>query len=70
MTAPILAAAIYCSAVSLSHVTSIMIAIYRFRRAPRRGQLSNSYPPVSLIRPLCGIDNYADDTLRSTFEIV
>ena len=26
-------------------------------------------PPVSLVRPLCGIDNYAADTLRSTFEL-
>jgi ceramide glucosyltransferase len=69
MTASILAAAIFCSAVSLSHVTSIVIAIYRFRRAPRRGPLSETYPPVSLIRPLCGIDNYADDTLRSTFDL-
>jgi ceramide glucosyltransferase len=69
MTAPILAAATFCLAVSFGHVTSIVIAIYRFRRAPRRGPLSDIHPPVSLIRPLCGVDNYADDTLRSTFEL-
>ncbi len=24
---------------------------------------------MSLIRPLCGIDNYAEETLRSTFDL-
>ncbi len=26
-------------------------------------------PPVSLVRPLCGIDNYAAETLRTTFDL-
>jgi ceramide glucosyltransferase len=69
MTAPILAAAIFCSTVAIIHATSIAIAIARFRRNSRRGAMSGAYPPVSLVRPLCGIDNYAVDTLRSTFEL-
>src|SRR5262249_6299826 len=36
------------------------------RRAAGRAAAS---PPVSLVRPLCGIDNYAAETLRSTFEL-
>ena len=69
MTAPILAAAIFCIAVAVIHAASIAIAICRLRRGPRCDPPSKSYPPVSLVRPLCGIDNYAADTLRSTFEL-
>jgi ceramide glucosyltransferase len=46
---------------------SIAIAVVRlWRKAPPH---LGEYPPVSLVRPLCGIDNYAADTLRSTFEL-
>jgi ceramide glucosyltransferase len=69
MTAPILAAAIFFSVVTFIHATSIAIAIARFRQGARQGSFSNAYPAVSLVRPLCGIDNYAADTLRSTFEL-
>jgi len=69
MTAPILAAATFCITVTAVQLTSIAIAICRFRLAGRRKPLSDLYPPVSLVRPLCGIDNYADDTLSSTFEL-
>jgi len=70
MTAPILAAATFCIATTAIHVASIAVVVLRFRRNPARETLSSSqFPPVSLVRPLCGIDNYATDTLRSTFEL-
>src|SRR5271154_4411675 len=69
MTAPILAAAIFCSAVTLIQAVSILIAAARFRAGSRAVSLKKAYPPVSIIRPLCGIDNYAADTLRSTFAL-
>ena len=70
MTAPILAAATFCIATTAIHVASIAVVILRFRRPAARESLSSStLPPVSLVRPLCGIDNYAADTLRSTFEL-
>jgi ceramide glucosyltransferase len=70
MTAPILAAAFFLIATAIAHVASIAIAALRLRRdgsgePPPFQQL----PPVSLVRPLCGIDNYATDTLRSTFAL-
>ena len=37
------------------------------RSAKRRS--SKNFRPVSLVRPLCGLDNYAADTLRSTFDL-
>jgi ceramide glucosyltransferase len=69
MTAPILAAATFCIAVTLVQFASIAIAIGRFCASRPRAPLSKSYPPVSLVRPLCGIDNYAADTLSSTFAL-
>jgi ceramide glucosyltransferase len=67
MPIPILAAAIFCTLFVAVQIASIAIAFVRLqRKAPPR--LGN-YPPVSLVRPLCGIDNYATETLRSTFEL-
>jgi ceramide glucosyltransferase len=64
---PILVAAIFCTLFVAVQIASIAIAIVRLRRKtpPQFG----GYPPVSLVRPLCGLDNYATETLRSTFEI-
>jgi ceramide glucosyltransferase len=67
MTATILVAATFCIVASFIHVTSIAIAARRFRQTPRR-ELQQC-PAVSLIRPLCGIDNYAEETLHSTFDL-
>ena len=66
MTAPILAAATFCIAVTVVQIASIVIAILRLRPGVRN-PAPKHYPPVSLVRPLCGVDNYAADTLRSTF---
>jgi len=77
MTAPILAAAIFCITVTIVHLTSIAIAIGRFRRSvrppsdlyPSQYPAVSQNPPVTIVRPLCGIDNYAGDTLASTFDL-
>ena len=72
MTAPILAAALFLVATTSAHVASLAIAALRLRQSARgrRGRPpSPQLPPVSLVRPLCGIDNYATDTLRSTFAL-
>ena len=69
MTSLILAAAVFTFSVTAFHVASIVVAIGRFRRPPRLAALSSQPPPVSLVRPLCGIDNYAADTLSSTFAL-
>jgi ceramide glucosyltransferase len=70
MTAPILAAASFCIATAAVHVASLMIAALRLqRRTPAEPLSRRKLPPVSLVRPLCGIDNYAADTLRSTFDL-
>ncbi len=70
MTAPILAAASFCIATAAVHAVSLVIAALRLRRhAPGEQLFRSQFAPVSLVRPLCGIDNYAANTLRSTFEL-
>src|SRR5580700_5017583 len=70
MTASILALATFCIIATTVHVASIVIAILRLRRnSLGEMPLQSELPPVSLVRPLCGLDNYAADTLRSTFDL-
>jgi ceramide glucosyltransferase len=62
--------ATFCFTATFIHVASIVIAAVRLRRRTPAEPLSQQkFPPVSLVRPLCGIDNYAADTLRSTFAL-
>ncbi|HEY6393886.1 MAG TPA: hypothetical protein VIX12_00640, partial [Candidatus Binataceae bacterium] len=70
MTASILALATFCIIATVAHIASIAIAMLRLRRNSLGAAPSmQNIPPVSLVRPLCGLDNYAADTLRSTFEL-
>ncbi len=62
-----LATAFVCSAVAI-HLASIAITIRQFRKAARASSLDVT-PPVTILRPVCGIDNHAETTLRSTFEL-
>ena len=70
MTAPILAAATFCIATIAIHIASVVIAALRLRRrTPGEPASRRNLPAVSLVRPLCGIDNHAADTLSSTFAL-
>jgi ceramide glucosyltransferase len=69
MIASILSAAAFAVSVTAFHVASIAMAVGRFRQTPRLTTPCSQLPPVSLVRPLCGIDNYAADTLSSTFAL-
>ena len=70
MTAPILAAASLCLAATSLHIFSIVVVAVRLRSHRARDPASEqTLPPISLVRPLCGIDNHAADTLSSTFDL-
>src|ERR1700730_10871552 len=69
MTAPILALATFTITAPVAQLASIVIAIFRLRRNSLDDVPRQELPPVSLVRPLCGLDNYAADTLRSTFDL-
>jgi len=55
------------SAVALSvHIASLALALSRCR-APRNSSPSLPDIAITFIRPVCGLDNYAEETLASTF---
>ena len=61
-------ALIICAMLSLIHLSTIFVAIARCR--PHEAAEPPSYAAsVTLIRPLCGIDNYCVETLRSSFAL-
>jgi ceramide glucosyltransferase len=70
MTLSILAATAFCTFATALHFAGIGIAIWRFRSTTPGASLPGQQkPPVSLVRPVCGIDNYDAETLRTTFEL-
>jgi ceramide glucosyltransferase len=68
MTASQFAAA-YALASTSVQMLSALIAIARCGRQTRPTPVSPGAPAVSLVRPLCGIDPFADETLASTFAL-
>lgn len=67
-----LAAAAFAIAASILHVATALIAAMRCRVGrPDQRQIPDAslLPPVTILRPLCGIDAYEADTLRSAFRL-
>ena len=70
-------AMVYCSLASLTHIVTSAMLVLRYRRSSESpalakqhlGSLRTSLPPVSVIRPVCGVDYYDGLTLRSTFAL-
>ncbi len=67
MTVAIWAAAAICGLAIAFQLVSIAIAIVRCRMPARPLPPPDDAPPISIIRPVCGIDNFVEATLRSTF---
>ncbi len=51
------------------HAVSIGLSVYRCTRSVPHRTGAPEHPPVALIRPICGIDQYDALTLQSTFEL-
>ena len=73
MTVPAVAAASFCGTALVFHIVSIIIAARRCRprsEAPsKRAAVLAAVPPVSIVRPVCGLDNFLEETLRTSFEL-
>lgn len=67
------AALVFLALAMLVHVVSAAMAIWRVRRTrtPRAPSASAPFalPPVTIIRPVCGLDPFDELTLRSTFTL-
>ncbi|HRF09837.1 MAG TPA: ceramide glucosyltransferase [Xanthobacteraceae bacterium] len=53
---------------AIIHLTSIVLTTFKLRVKPVKGS-SHGTPPVSVVRPVCGLDADAETTLRSTFHL-
>jgi ceramide glucosyltransferase len=62
-------AAGYCIVMTLIQLVSVAIAAVKCRRRSRHMRPPDNAPPVTVLRPVCGIDNCADETLGSTFRL-
>jgi ceramide glucosyltransferase len=63
------AALVFCILATFTHLLTVALALYRVS-APSGGRASSvRIQPVSIVRPVCGIDYFDDMTLRSTFEL-
>ncbi len=61
-------AAGFCAVVTSIHLASIAIAGLRCRRnAPRA--MPSPTPPVTVLRPVCGTERFATETLGSSFQL-
>src|SRR5260370_35073088 len=69
MMIPILAAESFCIVTTAIHVASTLIAIIRCRSPAIHQRAPAHAPAVSLVRPVCGIENYGEETLASAFEL-
>ena len=68
MTILIFAAAAFCGVTTFLHLASIVVAITRCRPRPTLAPALDA-PPVTIVRPVCGVDNFVEDTLASTFTL-
>ncbi len=63
-------AAVFCVVTAGVHFISILVVTLRGRFAVGRIPAKlPAYPPVSILRPVCGLENSIEETLRSGFSI-
>jgi ceramide glucosyltransferase len=69
MMIPILAAEAFCIVTTAIHVASTLVAIIRCKSPAVRQCPPARAPAVSLVRPVCGIENCVEETLASGFAL-
>jgi ceramide glucosyltransferase len=69
MTPLILSTGAICAALSLLHVAGIVIAIARVRKSAAGHCVADDGAGVSIIRPVCGVENFAEEALGSSFRL-
>lgn len=62
-------AAVFCLVATALNLLGVAIASVRCRKRPRPLTAPIGGPPVTIIRPLCRINNYERETLASTFAL-
>jgi len=66
-------AASFCGTTIVLHILSTIVAAWRCRPRPAANPSivnpPDALPPVSVVRPICGLDNFLEETLRTSFEL-
>jgi ceramide glucosyltransferase len=69
-------AAAFCLVMTFFNAFSLGLASWRCRRRPEplaerltQTGIDAVTPPVSIVRPVCGLETFSEETLRSTFEL-
>jgi len=58
-----------CATTVLVQIASAVVAGLRMRSVPSRVPVPQHAPAVSLIRPVCGLENFSEETLGSAFRL-
>jgi ceramide glucosyltransferase len=69
MTPTLLVAAAFGGLITFLHLASVALAVWRCRPKPRMARAADGAPPVSIVRPVCGIENHIAATLGSSFTL-
>jgi len=69
MMIAIWAAEAFCVFTTTIQVASSVVAIVRCKLPTNPRRAADRAPAVSLVRPLCGVENYLEETLGSAFEL-
>lgn len=59
----------FCVVAAVLHVTSILVVGLRARFPRRLCRVPADVPGVSIVRPVCGLENQIETTLRTTFQL-
>jgi ceramide glucosyltransferase len=69
MTMLVLAACAFCAIAAFLHVASIVSVMERIRRSGAEAAGGGTIEAVSIVRPVCGLDNFTEKTLLSGFRL-
>ena len=59
----------FCLATTAAHVVSTVVVAAKCRVRPRQSRPADDANPVTVIRPVCRLDNFVKETLASTFRL-
>src|SRR5262244_2245854 len=69
MTMPVLAACAFGVMAAILHVVSIAAVMHRIRRPEVEPSEAGTAKGVSIVRPVCGLENFSEETLSSAFRL-
>ena len=61
--------AVWCVALLVLNFSAMFVTARKCRARPRDLPVPMTPPPVSLVRPLRGLETFSEETLRASFEL-